>query len=409
MNKGQYNNKSYNKYISNEYTPILCCSTSIDKSNYYAWYEWWSNEIGKFGEEYQEQFNECMSISFNVQQELLSYPLQSELSVDKDYYLPTQQQRIELTNIIDDDERSYKKKEYFIEWAESRAEQNLLIRSNNIDNKKHREILIEKASKMKDKLSKLISDIMSSIDRNTQDLIKSYRRPFNEGERELLEQDGITIESGSGSSEPKYTYSNAIKTGNWFHIFEAAKAVTVTKLNDGLSGLVVRERQNTERSKLESLQWTSGSWTKFRRLFKNQLDTCEAVGCDLTDLDKMIALMSSLNKQVFYSVLSDYSSTTRRNNLPQTYIELTVFIENKYMSISASNDGIELIKRVENKRHEESVLLNTHNNIKSNTESNSDIKSKHKCDICSKTNHKTKYCYFRKEPYTIEQNRDFYI
>jgi hypothetical protein len=239
MNKDKSNSQSYNKFINKEQDQILHCPTSTERTNYYSWIEWWENEIGKYGEEYKEQFDEMMSISFNLQLELLEYPLQNELSIDKDYFLMSLEQRAELSNILDDEDRSYRKREFFVAWANDRNEQNLLIRSSNIDNKKQREILIDKASKVKDKLMKLISDIMSTIDRNTQDLIKAFRRPFNDGERELLEAENVTIESGSGTSEPKYNYSNALKTGNWIHIFEAAKSVTVKRLSDGLDGLVV--------------------------------------------------------------------------------------------------------------------------------------------------------------------------
>jgi hypothetical protein len=404
MNKHQSNSQSYNKHIlSKDYSPILCCSTSIDKSNFYAWYEWWSNEIGKYGEEYQEQFNECMSISFNINQELSQYSLQSELSIDKDYFLMSREQRDELANINDDEDRSYRKREFFVEWANERDAKNLLIRESNIDNKKYREILIDKASKYKDNMMNLISNIMSTMDRNTQDLVKSFRRPFNEGERELLQLENITIESGSRSSQPKYTYQNALKSGNWFHLFEAAKSVTVTRLGDGLDDLTIRERQISERNKLDSLKWSSGKWTNFRRLWKNQLDICESVGCNLLDQDKMIALMSSLNSEVFASILHDYKSSIRRSSLPQTYYELTMFIENEYAIICASNTGLELVRKIESKKKDESIF-----HTKEDNKSNNKSKNSNKCLICDSRDHNSEKCDYRNNKFTVEQNKWYY-
>jgi hypothetical protein len=144
----------------------------------------------------------------------------------------------------------------FIAWSEKRINDNARIRESNSDNKAERDIIIKKASKESDRISKLISEIMSTIDRNTQELIKNYRRPFNVDEKEAIEADGVSLSSG-GTSGPMYSFDIAVKTHNWYHIFEAAKAVTVTRMSEGLDGITRRERQNEERKKLESMVWSS--------------------------------------------------------------------------------------------------------------------------------------------------------
>jgi hypothetical protein len=394
--------------------PILRCSTGSSKTNWFPWYDWWGIGIGKEGEEFKEQFDEGMAIPFNRADELDAYPLMSELPVDKDYFILAVEQRQELADILVEEDRKERKKEMFVEWAADRNDQNLLIRSSNSDNKKAREMIVEKSMKEKDKILRLIADIMASMDRNTQDLVKAYRRPFNAGEQEILEAEGISVESGSGSG-PKYTYNNALKSGNWYHVFEAAKAVTVTRLSEGTNDLVVRERQNLEKSRLEQLKWVQGSWTSFRRAWRNQLDVCEAVGCELSDQDKRIALMGSLNKDVFSSVLFEYKSSTRRNDLPQTFLELSMFIEDEFSVVSASKEGEELIRRIESKRYGETALK-LQETKKENSETKREYSETKKeqsrdpqrfdgdCHICLMKGHRAKDCPKNNKKFSIESN-----
>jgi hypothetical protein len=100
---------STNLKTTEQYKTILRCGTALNDTTYYPWIDGWGIDIGKQGEEIKEQFDNGMSIPFNVAQELREYPIQLELSTDKEYFLPTIQQRTELIAIIDDDERSYRK------------------------------------------------------------------------------------------------------------------------------------------------------------------------------------------------------------------------------------------------------------------------------------------------------------
>jgi hypothetical protein len=198
----------------------------------------------------------------------------------------------------------------------------------------------------------------------------------------------------------------AKKSQDWLFLFTAAERICITRTDISEDPVHTRRRQQVERDKLRALTHTYGTYTKWQTKFRNQIEVCQSVKCDLNDLDKLSYLMDNINKDIFKRILEDWESPVRMQSLPKTYADMLVYLDSHIERMINQHPAI--IRKVELTKpstKNESVFSNSTNAKKNSGD------EKLVCDICEHMVgvHDTDNCPYRHKRYSVESNRKFFL
>jgi len=267
-------------------------------------------------------------------------PLIPLLETGEGSYLCTDAEFLQLQAIADDALRIRAAKQLFITWQNAKIEENRIINESNKTNEVKRSEIIKQFTNHKDKITKLVSDILDDMDANSRKLVEKFVSVTTDEDDEV---------------EIRYSLADALAEGNWYFLFVAAKETHIRRAT-GVDEFEALHRRETERQILKDLVHRKGLYTQWLTRFEDQLETCEIVGIELSEYEKCTYSMGTVNPLIFESTLVMWKNPlSRKSTFSDNYEGLKVTINGLYVTARNNNPG--LVNRVEVDQREEPTLL----------------------------------------------------
>jgi hypothetical protein len=332
--------------------------------------------IGTYGAKYRQAMQQESSPKYDRDEELAEYPLSDKLSTDEADFILSDDDYATMKTIEDQEDRKRFKQRLFIQWkAVNQAENKLIEEINTINESKRKEILkLERTHS--DTVSKLFSDILGSMDRQSRELVERY-----------------VLKTMEDEEETTYSFGDAMYNENWYYLFEVAKETHVMRYTNE-NARTIDIRQEAEEDKLKQTKHRYGTLVDWIQRFEDQLDVCESVGLQLTEEKKCRTFINNLNPILFEDTIRNYFNRATSTYFPTSLNELQQYIISEYEEVITRRP--ELLKRILRRDKVESTLQVNQKKPKQG----------HKCEICE-ASHNTNTCKFYNNKFTISQNRAY--
>ena len=156
---------------------------------------------------------------------------------------------------------------------------NTIIKAANECQKTLRDVVAKDFADYPEKVTMIFADINASMTEVSGLKVQAYKRVFP-GTANYMD------------------YDTAVAQQNWLWMYEAAKATHLMRVVEK-DAVVLLERQQAECAELRAFHQGHQEFTFWLRRFEDKKRTVEAVGYKLSDLEKLVALVNSLNSEVF--------------------------------------------------------------------------------------------------------------
>ena len=352
--------------------------TQRQETNYPDWQRYWEEvRIGKYGTDFKIQLDTREWRPFNLTERLAEYPPQKERNTDREFFVPSEEQQQLIDALGDATLRTRQKKLFCNAWQENQREENVTIKAANECQKTLRDVVAKDFAEYPDKVTMLFADINASMTEMSRLKVQAYKR-------------------GTPSSADYMDYEKAVTEKRWLWMFEAAEA---THLMRGAEKdeVVLLERQQAEYSELRSFHQGHQDFTLWLRRFEDKIRDVEAVGYAITDLQKRVALVNTLNPDVFEDLRKTWNNLALRTHLPSDFSSLKDFVITTYSTI---DQGV--ISRARRGEKTESSFPG----IEKRSEAGGRA-----CNICGASGsdyHSWRTCSHYNNRYTLEQNAEFF-
>ena len=288
--------------------------TNRQETNFPDWQRYWEEvRIGRFGSDFKKQLDTREWRPFNLAERLAEFPPQIELNTDRDYFVPSDEQQALLDALVGAERQARQLKIFCNQWQEERRESNTIIKAANECQKTLRDVVAKDFADYPDKVTMIFADINASMTEISRLKVQAYKR-------------------GSPGTANYMDYDTAVAQQNWLWMYEAAEA---THLMRGAEkdAVVLLERQQAECAELRAFHQGHQEFTFWLRRFEDKMRTVEAVGYELSDLEKRVALVNSLNSEVFDDLKRTWGNLSLRAQLPANYDALKDLIITTYSTV----------------------------------------------------------------------------
>jgi hypothetical protein len=339
-----------------------------------------------------------------------------ELLYAKDCYVPTDAVKNSLrAEGLDEIEKASILARAYVAWAEGVKRDNLIIKRTNEINESSRKNILKEYNKYKQSKCSLISDILDTISKESQDILRGWYEVIPAVAANAAE--GIEAEEGITRS-----FEEATEEGSWLWFFKAAEAThSAHGSTDNPQTLAKRLREEFKR--LEDLKQNNLPYPVFQAKFDLQIEIIESINEDaLSETVKCINLIDNLNGSLFRVLKEDYYKTEMRDRYPEEYEALKLLVNRKYVEMKIGNP--ELVKRAESRENNiprESVFSVTAKPVSADpgpgSKSGGELKSaggtgntgkKQQCPICLLKGaaglHRAENCALRNNKFSIGSN-----
>ena len=356
-------------------------------TNYYAWnLQWRDTRIGEYGADFHAQFLNGASPPFNLAALLDEFPMTQELPIGKEYFVPSAAQHTALMTIPEPAERDYQERMLFQSWYEIRRNQNSAFQESNEINKIKRSELIKSESTSRDTVARIFADVLASMDKLSQEKVNAFTDLRN-GEDYGMEQ--------------------ARAAGDWMFLFIAARSTQIAR-TAGVDGVSSEIRNQQEEDRLKNMKHASGPFHLWVREFRNQLETIDEIGLELSEDKKKMYFMSCIHPVMFAHALTLWNSfVTRTHSFPDTFEEVVQLMIDQHQELSTSKP--DLVQRCERRQSQEQSFGHEEKRSNGPKSSSSDSKPAYKykegskCPLC-KEKHDPARCKRNNPKFSLESN-----
>ena len=332
--------KSSNWHQQKERGPvILSMVTSGGKgqaeytSNYHTWHKDWKEfRIQSFGKLISQQFADGASPVYNSANLILQYPIAEILPVDKDSWVPTEDEYTMIDAGANTTARDRIRNQLFNEWAAPRRALNRARQVTNDENTVRRNEIIKREDSAKDEACKVFSKILDTMTPTS---------------RQMIVQHQVELEDGG-----TYGFNDAVAEDNWYFLFEAARATHLIR-NPSTDAITIEIRRHQEEERLRSMSHKTGTrFLTWLERFRDQMDTCQSIDVELSEPKLKMYFMSNLHPQLFEHTLVLWNNAfTRDSNFNDDFETLVIKICNAYTETITQNPA--LVRRCEQSKKAE--------------------------------------------------------
>jgi hypothetical protein len=354
------------------------------ETNFLDWFRSWKDyNITEYAAEYRETLREFKRKDYDMDKELAALTNEPILPISKDYWVPSATEIALLAAESSDVRRGYLERQLFSTWATIQAQNNADIKTRNENKKKQRdEIISHGGDARKTTINTIIGTTLADMSVDSRQRVLKWKR---------------AIPTDPADPFAKLTADNmeeAYEKQDWLFVFEAAMA-THLQVDAAVDATAELQRQEKQMEKLKNTKHEFGSLEKWIMRYEDQLDICDALQCNVSDMMKRLYFMENLNPKNFEQTLIEWKSTFTRASFPKTYDEIKTHIINEYNAQMTDTERtkviLNVIKYSPKKGNELSMQTNE--------------KEKGKCYLCGNKKHKMKQCWYYEAGKSLEENK----